>query len=239
MPEEKKVDPFKPQQPRIPGVSDQPKPAPKPAPPKHLSTKSGSSANPEKSEGMPIMWVAFIVLALVICIGAAWWTHRSFAKESETVAKVDAPAVVVEEKPKASEKLPMGPGEIATTTQLEKVWSSQRFLFRNTITSEIVPAMVVHLPSGVYWGFSLHEPYGTCELEFVTDLSRLENDYHYRADHPMVGDTCNRTVFDLEKYGTGPNGLVRGEIVQGAAVRPPMAIEIKTKGNQLIAVRME
>jgi hypothetical protein len=234
MPEEKKIDPFKPQQPRIPGVSDQPKTAPKPAPAKSMPTSKN-----EKAEGMPIMWVAFIILALVICIGAAWWTHRSFAKESAAVEKIDPPAPPVEEKPNAPEKLPMGPGEIATTNQLEKVWSSQRFVFRNTVTSEQVPAMVVHLPSGVYWGFSLREPFGICELEYVTDIAKLENEYHYHANHPMVGDTCNRTVFDLEKYGTGPNGLVRGEIVQGAAVRPPMAIEIRTKGNQLIAVRME
>lgn len=234
MPEEKKLDPFKPQQPNIPGVSESARAAQKAA-----SPKSGPASKTDKPEGMPIMWVAFIVGALVICIGAAWWTHRSFAKETAAVEKIDTPAPAVEEKPKAAEKLPFGPGEIATTNQLEKVWSSQRFMFRNTVTSEQVPAMVVHLPSGVYWGFSLREPFGTCELEYITDLAKLENDYHYRADHPMVGDTCNRTVFDLEKYGTGPNGLVRGEIVQGAAVRPPMAIEIRTKGNQLIAVRME
>jgi hypothetical protein len=55
----------------------------------------------------------------------------------------------------------------------------------------------------------------------------------------MVGDPCNHAVFDLTRYGSGPNGLVRGEIKQGAAVRPPIAIEIETKGKRLLAVRME
>lgn len=234
MPEEKKIDPFKPQQPRIPGVSESAKVAQNSAPPKFTD----SSKN-KKAEGLPAIWVAFIVLALVICIGVAWWTYRSFAKEVATVEKMDTPAPIVEEKPKAEERMPIGPGEVATTNQLEKVWSSQRFMFRNTLTSEQFPAMLVHLPNGVYWGFSLREPFGTCELEYVTDLAKLRDEYHFRADHPMVGDTCNRTVFDLTQYGTGPNGQVRGEIVQGSAVRPPMAIEIRTKGNQLIAVRME
>ncbi len=153
--------------------------------------------------------------------------------------RLDIPAPVLEEKPKPVERLPVGPGEVATTNQLEKVWSSQRFTFHNVLTSEDVPAIVVHLPSGIYWGFSLREPFGTCELEYITDMAKLQNEYHFRAEHPVVGDTCNRSVFDLTKYGTGPNGLVRGEIVQGSAVRPPLAIEIRTKGNQLIAVRME
>lgn len=234
MPEEKQIDPFKPQQPTIPGVSDSTRAAQKSA-----SLKSASPLKNEKAEGLPTVWVAFIGLALVICIGVAWWSHRSFAKAAANVEKVEAPAPAVEEKPKAEERLPIGPGEVATTNQLGKVWSSQRFMFRNTLTSEQFPAMVVHLPDGVYWGFSLREPFGTCELEYVTDLAKLQNEYHFSADHPMVGDTCNRTVFDLTKYGSGPNGLVRGEIVQGSAVRPPMAIEIRTKGNQLIAVRME
>jgi|SRR5580704_5275076 hypothetical protein len=237
MPEDKKFDPFKPDAPRIPGVSETAKAAMKPPTPPRKP--QAAAPKQETSEGMPTMWVAFIVVACLICIWAAWWTHRSFAKEIPVPEKLDNPAPIAEAKPKAVERLPMGPGEVATTGQLEKVWSSQRFLFRNAVTSEDVPAIVVHLPGGVYWGFSLREPFGTCELEYITDVAKLENDYHYHADHPMVGDTCNRTVFDLTKYGTGPNGLVRGEIVQGAAVRPPMAIEIRTKGNELIAVRME
>lgn len=235
MPDEKKIDPFKPQQPSIPGVTEAAKAA-------QRSASAKSAAIPkknDKSEGLPTIWVAFIVLACLICVGVAWWSHRSFAKEAVQPEKLDIPAPVLEEKPKPVERLPVGPGEVATTNQLEKVWSSQRFTFHNVLTSEDVPAIVVHLPSGIYWGFSLREPFGTCELEYITDMAKLQNEYHFRAEHPVVGDTCNRSVFDLTKYGTGPNGLVRGEIVQGSAVRPPLAIEIRTKGNQLIAVRME
>jgi hypothetical protein len=55
----------------------------------------------------------------------------------------------------------------------------------------------------------------------------------------MIGDPCNRAVFDLLKYGTGPAGVVRGEIVQGPALRPPVAIQIRTEGSEIVAVRME
>lgn len=234
MPDDKKLDPFKPQQPRIPGVSERVRAAQKYAPP-----VSAIPSKPDKQDGLPTVWVAVIVLACFLCVGVAWWSHRSFAKEPAMPIRIEVPAAVVQPKPEPVAKLPVGPGEIATTTQLERVWSSQRFIFHDVLTSEQVPAMVVHLPNGVYWGFSLREPFGTCELEYITDMAKLRDEYHFRADHPMVGDTCNHTVFDLTKYGSGPNGLVRGEILQGSAVRPPMAIEIHTKGNQIVAVRME
>lgn len=118
-------------------------------------------------------------------------------------------------------------------------WSAKRFLFRNPLTSETVPAMVVRLPGGGYWGFSLREPYGSCDMEFVTDLEKLQSYYNFRANHPMVGDPCDRSVFDLAEYGTAPSGLVRGEVAQGTAIRPPLAIEIRTNGDKVQAVRME
>jgi hypothetical protein len=101
--------------------------------------------------------------------------------------------------------------------------------------------MVVRLPRGELWGFSLLEPFGNCELEFVTDLDKIRTDYRYKADHPMVVDPCNHTVFDLLRYGGGAanDELVRGVIVQGTGIRPPMAIEIRADGKDIVAVREE
>lgn len=101
--------------------------------------------------------------------------------------------------------------------------------------------MVVRLPGGDMWGFSLREPFGECELQYVTDLKVLEIDYGFHAQHPMVVNPCTRAVYDLMRYGGGaPNGgLVRGEIVAGSGVRPPMAIEMSTRGREIIAVRGE
>jgi hypothetical protein len=107
-------------------------------------------------------------------------------------------------------------------------------------TSLTVPALVVHLPRGGYWGFSLREPFGGCRLEYVTDLKRLESTYNFKGDHPMVGDPCDYSVFDLLKYGpTSDNAIVRGAVVHGTALRPPIAIEIKVEGHKIIAARHE
>lgn len=230
MPDEKKIDPFKPNQPTIPGVSSAPKsggdvlaaPAPK---------------NPY-AKGLPTWIVLSLTGVLFIIIVGLWWSRRvspeqaAAAPSADTAALTTAPA-------KPVENLPVGPGEVASTDELAAAWSSKRFLFRNPMANETVPAVVVHLPNGVYWGFSLREPFGTCDMEYVTDLKKLQTNYNFHTDHPMVVDPCNRTVFDLMKYGSGPNGLVRGEIVSGAAVRPPVAIEMRAQDRKVVAVRIE
>jgi hypothetical protein len=234
---DRKIDPFKPQQPRIPGVS-------KTAPEEKPVEEAAAPARPSRIAGflplpVPPNWIlAGLAGTLLLGGGIAWLSHGSSAKEAAPVAATDTaqPAAVT---PKPPEKLPIAPGEVATTDELAKPWSSKRFIFREPGTSKETLGIVVHLPDGTYWGLSLREPYGSCELEYITDLQRIETEYHYRASHPMVGDPCNRTVFDLTRYGTAPGGLVRGEIAQGAGVRPPMAIEIRTRGKQILAARME
>jgi hypothetical protein len=230
--EDKKLDPYKPPQPRVPGVPEHGGVEKPEVPANPVEAIRSLLKSKMESVQMPPLWVTFTLAgALIIGIGFAWWNHGTSAEETPPGIS-SAPAGAIE-------ILPVAPGEVATTADLEKPWSSKRFLFRDPLTSVKSPAIVVRLPGGEYWGFSLREPYGSCELEWVTNLEKLEADYQLRADHPMVGDPCNRSVFDLLRYGGGPNGLVRGEIVRGAAVRPPVAIEIRTRGNQILAVRME
>lgn len=233
-------NPYKPDQPKIPGVlpKDEAKKAAESPAPAEAPARSKFSSTP-----MPPLWVILCAASvLLVCVFAVWWMHGTSAKEtrgdSNAAAAVTAPASSAEPA-KTEEILPVGPGEIATTDELAKPWSSKKFMFRDPLTSKTVPAMVVHLPGGVYWGFSLLEPYGTCQMEFVTDMAKLRSDYRFRGSHPMVGDPCNRAVFDLTRYGNGPAGLVRGEIAQGAAVRPPTAIEIQVHGKQVLATKME
>ena len=134
--------------------------------------------------------------------------------------------------------IPFGPGPVATKEEMAKPWASKRFIFHDAGTMRDIPALVVHLPGGQYCGISLREPYGDCEMQYVSP-EELKAQYGVIASHPMVGDPCNRAVFDLLQYGTGPAGLVRGEIVQGPGLRPPVAIQIRTEGSEIIAVRME
>ena len=232
MPDEKKIDPFKPQQPVIPGVpAETPK---KHVPPAPLA-EGPARPNAQKN---PLLWVGIAAAAVLVGAGIAWWGHSSAAK-TPVPAVVAGPEAPAPAPPKPVERLPMGPGEIASADELAKPWSARKFIFRNPTTAEEVPALAVRLPGGNLWGISLREPYGTCELAYVTNLDELRTQYRVRAEHPMVVDPCNRVVYDLARYGGGPNGLVRGAIVMGTAVRPPIGIEIEERGNRILAARIE
>jgi hypothetical protein len=130
---------------------------------------------------------------------------------------------------------------------MAKPWSSKQFYIRNGLSGENLPALLVRLPSASasqasgYWAFSLNSPYGNCQLEYITDLDKLKNEYGFSgAKHPMVGNRCSHTLFDPLKMATLPgNFLVRGAIAQGSDLRPPLAVEIKIQGKDILAVRTE
>jgi len=231
----KNFDPFKPQQPVIPGVPLDSR--------KQAASSEQSSGSPAPGPVVPpanksLLWVSLAAAGAVTMVGLAWWAHGSSAKSAPPAAAEATPALdPTPSKPVV--QLPVGPGQIVRTEEMSKAWSNKKFLFRSPYTAEDVPAMVVRLPGGELWAISLREPYGNCELEFVTDLGRLSSQYHFAAEHPMVVDPCTRAVFDLTRYGNGPNGLVRGAIVKGTSVRPPTAIEVEKQGGWIAAVRIE
>lgn len=240
MPDEKKIDPFKPQQPVIPGVTPraeaaQLEPGPAPEPP--------DAAPPSQNASQPrtkLIAVAAAVV-LVLMVGLILYGRSASHKPAPVSADTGVPQPSAPPAPKAAPSEPVGPGVIGTVSEFSKPWSAKRFQYHNFVTGQLEPAMVVRMPHGEYWGFSLIEPFGNCQLEFVTDLNKLKSDYGYRADHPMVGDPCNHTVYDLLRYGPGASSedLVRGVIVQGNGIRPPMAVEIKVQGENVVAGRSE
>jgi hypothetical protein len=237
MPDPKKPDPFKPQQPSIPGVS-----------PSAGTLGREAAETPQPSEPsqhtspQPLAWIVAAVVAAVIIAGVLYKMRSSPEKTEQPVADASVVVPPIDRTvAKPAESLPTAPGPVATTEEMAKPWSAKRFMFRDPVTDQPVPAMVVRLPRGDYWGFSLRAPFGTCELEYVTDLEMLQTKYQFRAEHPMVIDPCNQTIYDLLRYGGGASNdsLVRGEMVQGPGIRPPIAIEIRTQGKQVVAVRME
>jgi hypothetical protein len=243
MPSETKVDPFKPQQPIIPGVADRPavaKPETAERPPENAAPVV---AVPVSHAAQPkIIWIVLGAAAVVFLIGALIvWSKISASKPAPVSADRSAPSGGAAPVAQTQPSEPVGPGEIASVSELAKPWAAKHFQYRSYTTGQLEPAMVVHLPHGEYWAFSLNEPFGTCQLEFITDLEKLRADYGYHADHPMVGNPCNHTVYDLLRYGGGASGddLVRGVIVQGNGIRPPMAIEIKVQGTNVVAGRSE
>src|ERR1700722_16068328 len=145
MPDEKTIDPFKPQQPSIPGL--EPSEAKTQLSPP-ASAGYSSSTPEEKAPRSPMLWVALSVLGLFFVLGGGffYWMRSSSAKATSSVSSATA-AVTADPAapPKAAENLLQGPGPIATTADLPRAWSSKRFLFRDALTSEIGPAMVVRL----------------------------------------------------------------------------------------------
>jgi hypothetical protein len=157
--------------------------------------------------------------------------------------RATAPAIA---PPPPDDSLPSDIGEIAPLSDLAKPWSSKTFTFTRPLTHENIPAMVVRLPgtaagkSGAYWAFSTTEPFGACQLRYVTNIGQLASQYGFAAQHPMVVDPCTQTVFDPLRMGQRSDGAwVRGEIVQGGGLRPPIAIELSVRGNSLYADRIE
>lgn len=245
MPVETKVDPFKPKQPEIPGVPAPPS-ANKPDVPKAAAAQPAAASAAPAAGALqlwpPSLWPAWLRIgaaaaAVLIIVVLAWRARVSPTRPGGDDASTPAsPAAVVSAQP--AQNLPVAPGQIATAGELAKPWSSKRFVFR-TLTSEEVPALAVRLPGGGLWGISLREPYGTCELGYATNLGTLHLQYDFTATHPMVVNPCSGSVYDLAQYTAGPNGLIRGQVVHGSAIRAPFAIEVVQRGKNIFAVRME
>jgi hypothetical protein len=222
-------DRFKPDMPEIPGVA---------APP-----SSKPPANPA------IRFVGgLLILLVIVFIGARFALRPKHVDPPapQPTPQIEVPAPAPDPNaaiPQSTESSP----QVATTAEMSKAWASKQFFFRNRLTGESIPALLLRLPTGSasqpggYWAFAVSSAYGNCQLEYITDLEKLSSDYDFHAaKHPMVGNPCSHTLFDPTKMTTLPGDfLVRGAIAQGSDVRPPLGIEIKIQGKDILAVRME
>jgi len=228
-----KFNPFQPEMPRIPGVSDG---SPR------VNQKSNTSS---ENRFAPILRI-MVIVAVVVSIGLAIFLRSRFKSHSAPIASSDpeiADQTSFAPPPVFSHPAPVardGPTVAGTVEQLAKPWSANKFNFVKPITRENIDAIVVRLPSGELWAFSLKAPYGNCTLEYVTDLSAIASAYKFRAVHPMVVNPCDSTVFDPLKVGTVDGSTwARGQIVQGSSLRPPFAIDVKVHGHSIMADGIE
>ena len=228
MPEQPPSDRFKADVPQIPGVS--------------------SPGTPPASRDSSLkLGIGLLGVLLVVFLAARWALHPRQAEPNvadqpqiEVPTPAPDPSTLVPHATQAS------PG-IASIAEMAKPWSSKQFFIRNELSGENVPAMLIRLPTGSasqaggYWAFSVSSPYGDCRLEYVTDLAKLKTDYGFSAaKHPMVGNPCSRTVFDPLKMTNLPGDFfVRGGIVQGSDLRPPLGVEIRVRGKDILAIRTE
>lgn len=229
MPDQSPTDRYKPEMPQIPGVAP--------------AGRANLLNNPT------LRLVAGLLVVLVAVFFAARWLlrpHHTEAPPAEPPPKIEVPSPAPDPNallPHASEQSP----DIAMISEMTQPWSSKKFFFVKAATGESVPAILIRLPSASaaqersYWAFSLDAPYGNCRLEYVTDIAVLKKDYDFKAaHHPMVGNPCSRTLYDPTKMTNLPGDVwVRGAIVQGSDMRPPLGIEVKISGKTIEAVRME
>lgn len=211
----------------------------------------GVAAAPAARHRNPLLplILGMVVLGVLLFLATHYFSRLSHASKPavvEPTPQIEVPAAPPDPNsliPHANANNPA----IADLADLSKPWSSLNFFIQSTITGENIPATLVRLPSGPanspagYWAFSRKAPYGDCQLEFVTDLNKLRKEYGYlHPTHPLAGNPCSRTLYDpLKTTNLADNIWVRGAIVQGGDLRPPLAVEIKIQGKQIQAIRTE
>ncbi|HLK04174.1 MAG TPA: hypothetical protein VKT53_07000 [Candidatus Acidoferrum sp.] len=195
----------------------------------------------------PLKIVGGLVAVVFVVVGIGYFvsrSHRHAAQPADPLLQVEVSAPDLGNPPPQAPPPMRG---IARVDAMAKPWSAVEFDFRDSFTAQHSPALLLRLPTGSasqpsgYWALSLKAPYGNCQLELVNDLSKLKNDYGYRAGkYPMIGNPCSQSVFDpLKMSNLQGNVWVRGAMVQGSDLRPPLGIEVKIEGQDIFAVRME
>jgi hypothetical protein len=196
----------------------------------------------------PVRLVGFLA-SLVFLLLCVRWLVRPRGSEvpvARPTPQIEVPAPATDDNAALPHATESQPG-IATVEEMAQPWASKDFFYRNRVSGENVPAVLVRLPNGSanqpggYWAFSLNAPFGNCRLEYVAKLEKLSTEYGFRdAKHPMVGNPCSRAVFDPLKMMNIPGGAwVRGAIAQGSDLRPPLGIEVEIRDRQILAARME
>jgi hypothetical protein len=236
----RKLDRYKSQMPEIPGVAAQPD-----------SAADADTSGKAQSSGDLTARIAGPAIAIVVVVALGIWlftrTPRpappvSSSTASPSPAVADPPAAAA---PAAAAKPVSGIVVVASLEELAKPWSSKPFVFHQSLGDGAVEALAVRLPgpanrAASYWAFSLQQPFGKCRLEWVPDTDQLSSQYGFQASHPMVASPCDGTLYDPLKLGTTPKGAwARGEVVHGNGIRPPIEIELRLEGSQVIATRIE
>ena len=229
MPENPSPARFNAEMPQIPGIG----------------SPSGST---RRRSPLLLLAAGAVVLGAAAFLGVRWVERsRTFDPAGrEPIPQIDVPPAPPDPATLLPHADPTHP-VIAEITALARPWSSADFFFRSSSTGEDIPATIIRLPgrsagqAGGYWAFSRRAPYGSCQLEYITDLKKLRSEYGYRAaSHPLVGNPCSHTLYDpLKTANLAGNVFVRGGIVQGGDIRPPFGVEIRIRGKEILAIRSE
>lgn len=230
-----KPERFRPADPVIPGV-----------PQRRQEEKKKKEEKKAKPSGPPPAWQSPTVMAgagigaLILLAGAALaWHEMKPAPPPAPVVITTPEPVAGSATPEAAAQLPEAPGPVAPVEEMAKPWTVVKFKFHRA-SGDIANALVIRLPSAPgYWGLLSVAPYGRCDLELETDLSRIRSQYGFAASHPMVVDSCTQVVYDPLALGSANGTWVRGRIAAGPGMRPPYQVEIKVEQGYVVASRSE
>jgi hypothetical protein len=200
-------------------------------------------AGAQKSPRAPLQLkpLLTVILAALLCVsGLTLWL--SYGRHAGTHSP--ATAEMAAASTSNTRKNDTETNAVATLYELAAPWSSKAFSFVDPNTHQSIPAVVVHLPGPPaepsFWAFALTSPFSRCQLQYVTDLNALAQRFGVSAAHPMVVSDCDGAVFDPLKMATLPDGSwVRGDIVHGGAIRPPISIQVEVRGRDIVADRIE
>ena len=212
-----------PDMPRIPGVNDAPARA-------RLQLK-------------PLLTVILGALLGATSFGF-WLSHRRHTDLKSPALAEAATSAASADNASSIRKTTTERDAIATIDELAKPWSSKEFDFVDPKSHDSVAAIIIHLPASgsgeSFWAFSTNALFSRCPLQYVTDLNALSQRFGYPAGHPMVVSDCDGILYDPLKMATLPDGSwVRGDIVRGVGIRPPINIQVEVAGRDLVAKRME
>lgn len=266
--EKPKFDPFHPAEPRLPGVPERKPPKPAATPPPQTegganakAADATAAASPAWMQKLPpqlrtlppaVLYggAGAVVLVIVVVLWMALGSGDAPATESVatpapagSAPAASAPAAAGQPAEPPPEVVRL-PAPVALTRDMARPWTAKKFIIQQSTGR--VPAMVVRIPVGSagsasgYWAFLATVPFGRCELELITDLKKLADEYNYRSNTPLVVDPCTQTLFHPLQMGTiGPGTYTRGEVIRGTALRPPVAIDIRIERGAVVAVRTE
>jgi len=209
----------------------------------------GVRGEPSRSSGGGSVWLiigGLVAVLLAVFVGARVLSKSRRVENAAAQAsppQIDVPSSAELPVPVATETDPI----ISHVGELTRPWDAQAFNYRARSSGENVPALLIRLPGGAnglpggYWALAMKAAYSSCQLEYVQDGAKLKGEYGFnQVRHPMIGNPCSKTLYDPLKYATLPgNILARGAIVQGSDLRPPLGIEIKIRGKDILAIRME
>lgn len=220
-------------------------PAPQPKIAPETPRIPGVPQGPTSHPGVQLKPIVVIITIALVCT-SAFGSWIFYNRRAATKSQVPDEAAVSQVLPSASldADSDLEAGAIGTLYELAAPWSSKKFLFVDPSTHQSVQAMVVHLPGPAekpsFWAFALTNEFSRCQLQYDTDLTAISQRFAYPAEHPMVLSACEGILYDPLKMGTLPDGTwVRGEIVRGGGIRPPIAIQVEVRGRNLFAKRIE